>query len=227
MFRTRRYAFQRRGPKRLVLRFSLNVLAGTWDEVVVRVDAMEIGRTNHAALRQGVEYTLYDHSVLRMWLEPSPQGPVVLNITRNGHPLPGTGGDPLRSLRSMLILLWVFAGLQVLAEAIVIIPVDRENERALQTDYGVAAAGLIIILLCVLAWHRSVAALIAACVIFAGELLLALATHFRPVVVLQVLMPAIGLAWAMLRAIRSAIDLRTMRLPIRHPPEPMHPSDAA
>jgi hypothetical protein len=227
MFRTRRYAFQRHGPKRLSLRMSVNALAGTWDELVVRVDAVEIGRTNRAALREGVEYKLFDHSVLRLWLELPPSGPPMLNVTRNGHPLPGSFGDPLYSLRSLLIALWVFAGIQILAEAIVIIPTDRRYDRDLQVDYWVTAVGVIIVLLCILAWRRSLVALIAACVLFMGECLLALAMHFYIGFVLEGLFPAIGFVWLSLRAIQSLIDLKTMALPVRHQPEPMHPSNAA
>jgi hypothetical protein len=38
VIRTTRFAFQRRGPKQLALRFAVNPLAGEWDAVEVRVD---------------------------------------------------------------------------------------------------------------------------------------------------------------------------------------------
>src|SRR6266498_574937 len=110
MIRTRRFAFQRHGPKRLEVRISVNPWAGTWDEVVVRMDAVEVGRTNYRALHEGVELELFDHSVLRMWLEFAPSGPPTLNITRNGHPLPGSGGDPQLNLHAMVTVLWIFSG---------------------------------------------------------------------------------------------------------------------
>ena len=221
MFRTQRFAFQRNGPKRLSLRLRVNVLAGDWDEVEVRMDAVEVARTNRAELSQGVEYKLFDDSVLRMWLESAPSGPPILNITRNGHPLPGSGGDPVQNFKGMVILLWVFAGLQILAEALVIIPIDRGEHRldALQTDYWVTAVGVIIVLLCIPAWQRSLWALIAACALFAGQLVLFLALHFYLRLLLTVAFPFVGMLWLMFRAIRSLIDLKSMSLPIRHPPE--------
>src|SRR5438876_11481258 len=79
MLFTSRYALQRHGPKRLVVRRTR-----TWDEVVVRVDAVEIVRTNKAALRDGVEHRLYDHSVLPLWIEPGPPDTILPMVTRNG-----------------------------------------------------------------------------------------------------------------------------------------------
>jgi hypothetical protein len=218
VIRTQRFAFQRRGPKRLALRFSAGLLGGgDWEEVEIRMDAVAIGRATPEMLREGVEYRLFDDSLLRMWLESAPSGPPLLNITRNGHPLPGSQGDPLYSVRSMVVMLWVFAAIQILAEVVVIIPTDRRHEEfaALQTDYWVTGVGVIVVLLCILAWRRSVAALIAACVLFAGQLLLFFALHPSLYLLSIGLFPMIGLVWFMLRSIRAALDLQVMRLPIR------------
>jgi hypothetical protein len=218
VIRTRRFVFQRRGPKRLALRFSVSLLGGDWDEVEVRMDAVTVGRATRELLWDGVEYRLFDDSVLRMWLESTPGGPPFLNVTRNGHPLPGSDGDPLYSVRSMVVMLWVFAALQVLAEVVVIIPTDRRNDPgALQTDYWLTATGVIVVLLCILAWRRSVAALVAACALFAGQLVLFFAFHPSYRLLWMGLLPMIGFVWFTLRAVRAAIDLKAMRLPIRPP----------
>src|SRR5438128_2447799 len=82
--------------------------------VTVRLDAVELGRTNKEALREGVEYKLYDHSVLRLWIEPGPRNTSLLMITRNGHPLPESAGDPVKWLRYTLIMIWTCAGIQIL-----------------------------------------------------------------------------------------------------------------
>lgn len=219
VIRTRRYAFQRRGPKRLALRFFVDVLAGDWDEVEVRMDAVVVGRATHEMLwGEGVEYTLFDDSVLRIWLENGPAGAPFLNVTRNGHPLPDSDGDPLHSVRSMVIMLWVFAAIQILAEVVVIIPIDRRSyPNELQTDYWVTGIGVIVVLLGVLAWRRSVAALALACVLFAGQLVVFFILHPSLRLLWMGLFPMIGLIWLMLRAIRAAFDLEAMRLPIRPP----------
>src|ERR1044071_3064983 len=90
MIRTSRYAFQRHGPKRLELRHTRK-----WDDVTVRVDAVEIGKTNMDEMRKGVEFILFDHTILRLSVEPAPREGFYVNVTRNGHPLPGSGSDPV------------------------------------------------------------------------------------------------------------------------------------
>ena len=76
---------------------------------------------------------------------------------------------------------------------------------------------MIVVLLCILAWRRSVAALIAAGALFAGELLLFFALNPSPRLLWGGLFPMILFGWLMLRAIRAAIELKAMRLPIRPP----------
>ncbi len=217
MIRTQRYAFQRGGPKRLALRIDVNVLAGTWDDLEVRMDAVVIGRTTRAALFDGVEYKLFDGSTLRLWLEPAPSGPPVMNVTRNGHPLPGSSGDPLFMLRSTVGALWLFSGLQILGCVVAILG-DRNQGEPTGVHFAVLATGAIIALLCVLAWHRSLFALVTACVLFVGQILLWFALHPHLSIALQGLFPMIGMVWLMLRAIHSLIDLKARALPVRRPP---------
>ena len=219
MIRTTRFSFQRRGPKRLALRFSVSLLAGEWDTVEVRVDSVVIGTATREMFWEGVEYKLFDGSVLRMWLESPPGGHAFLNITRNGHPLPGSEGDPLHQVRAMVVMLWVFAAIEILAEAIVIIPTDRRDDdpAKLLTDYWVTAVAVIVVLLCILAWRRSVPALVFACILFAGQFFVYFALHPSFYLFWTGLFPMIGFLWLIQRAIRAAIDLKAMRLPIRRP----------
>ena len=219
MIRTRRFAFQRHGPKRLDVRISVNPWAGTWDEVVVRMDAVEVGRTNYQALREGVDLKLFDHSVLRMWLEFAPSGPPTLNITRNGHPLPGSGGDPQLTLHAMVTVLWIFSGLHILIESVFMIPADLHEHLSVRRNCLSATVSAIVILLGIAAWRRSVPALVAMCALFFGHVIVWLGLHFHPIIALQLLTPMIMGGWLALRAIRSAIELKTLRLPIRHPSE--------
>ena len=219
MIRTTRFSFQRRGPKRLALRFSVDPLAGEWDAVEVRVDAVVIGTATREMCWEGVEYELFDGSVLRMWLENPPGNHPFLNITRNGHPLPGSEGDPLHQVRGMVVMLWVFAAIEILVEAIVILPIHRRNDPSqLLTDFWVTAVAAIVVLLGILAWRRSVAALVFACVLFAGQFFVYFALHPSLSLFWTGLFPMIGFLWLIQRAIRGAMDLKDLRLPIRRPP---------
>ena len=161
MLFTSRYALQRHGPKRLVVRRSR-----TWDELVVRLDAVELGRINEEALREGVEYKLYDHSVLRLWIEFGPRNSRLLMITRNGHPLPGSEGDPVKILRLTLGMIWVIAGVQMLLSLMAI-----RNDRADPADYWALVLGAMLVILGIFARNRSEGAMVLASLLFFGEVL--------------------------------------------------------
>jgi hypothetical protein len=208
---TSRYALQRHGPKRLVVRRSR-----TWDEVSVRLDAVELGPTNKQALRAGVEYKLYDHSVLRLRIEPGPRDTFFLMITRNGHPLPESDGDPVKILRFTLTMIWICAGIQVFFALTAI-----SNGGADAPIYWALGIGLALILLGLIAWHRSLPAMIATCAVFFGELAVFLGSIMRwnvsNAVSLIVGLHLVG--WLLLRGIKAVRDLEAVRLPVRHPPE--------
>src|SRR5216684_5136436 len=105
---TKRYPIEPHGRKRLT------VSAGrTWSEVVVRLDGVELGRTDREGLLKGVEYPLRDHTSLRLWLEFGYRGAPRLFLTRNGRPLPGSAGDPSTILWTTLVIVWFFAALQL------------------------------------------------------------------------------------------------------------------
>jgi hypothetical protein len=218
MIRTSRYAFQRRGPKRLALRHTRN-----WDDVSVRVDAVEIGTTNMAEMRRGVEFILFDHSLLRLWIEDAPAGgrTFLVNITRNGHPLPGSGNDPLTFVRHSLVYVWFLIALQLFVVGIKT-RLDIDNhDKAVPLDYAALATALIIAFLGLLAWRRSSSALVAAWVLFWGEIVVWWSLNFRLglVFLLEAIPIASATGYFMQRSIKAAWQLDAMRLPIRHPPE--------
>jgi hypothetical protein len=219
MLFTSRYSLQRRGPKRLVVTRSR-----TWSDVTLRLDGVELGRVEHEALTKGVDFALRDHSILRVWIEPGPRGSRFLYLTRNGHPLPGSDGDPVKTLRITLVFIWSIAALQMLFAAMFI-----AKDRADQVVYWTLALGFALVLLGILAWRRSVVAMVVASFLFLAEVL-----YFFVYVVnvslskawnLVVLVLLLG--WLLLRGIKAVRELKSMALPVRQPPEPMHPSDAA
>jgi len=211
MLFTSRYAFQRHGPKRLVVRRSR-----TWEQVSVRLDAVELGPTSKAALREGVEYKLYDHSVLRLWLEPGPRDTFFLMITRNGHPLPESDGDPVKILRFTLAMIGIVAAMQMF---IGLTGVTRG--RADAEDYWAVILGVMLVILGLFAWHRSVVAMVAACALFIAELAVcfALETHVTVYNVWNLLFAFGLIGWLLLRGIKAVRDLNAVSLPIRHPPD--------
>jgi hypothetical protein len=206
------------------VRRSIGLGSTTWDEVVVRVDAIEIGRPNAAELRDGVEYKLFDHSMLRMWVEHGPgNSPPLLMITRNGHPLPKSQGDPVMIVRSTLIMILFFTLMQIAIGLMFVFTHSDDTEM----DWSLALGSIMALLVAFTWWNRSAAAMAAVSLFFLGEWVLFLGTHFIPWYLPSMLGAIIGLGWMMLRGVKAARDLEAMTLPIRHPPEPIHPSDAA
>src|SRR3954451_13852618 len=142
MLFTTRYPIEPHGPKRLVV-----TRTRTWSEIVLRLDGAENGNPDRAALLTRVEYTLRDDSVLCVWIEYAPTGIPMLYITRNGHPLPGSEGDPAKILWYTLSFIWVIGVLQIAFSMAVI-----HNGRGDEGIYLNLAGGLILVLLGILAW---------------------------------------------------------------------------
>ena len=219
MLFTSRYALQRHGPKRLVVRRSR-----TWDEVSVRLDAVELGPTSKAVLRDGVDYKLYDHSVLRLWLEPGPHDTFFLMITRNGHPLPESDGDPVKILRFTLLMIGSVAGLQMFIGL-----TGVTSSRADAEDYWAVILGVMLVVLGLFAWHRSVVAMVATCALFMAELavFVVIENHITVYNFWNLPFLFFFLGWLLLRGVKAVRQLKKVTLPIRHPPEHTHSSDAA
>jgi len=211
---TTRYPIEPHGPKRLVV-----TRTRTWREIVLRLDGVQIGNPDRAALLNRVEYTLHDHSVLCVRIEYGPTGIPMLYITRNGHPLPGSEGDPRKILWYTLWFSWVIGACQIAFAMAVIF-----NGRADGGIYLIGAAGFVLVLLGFLAWGRSVVAMVLASLLAFGELAFLLISEGN-IDVGNVLRLIFGLglfAWLLKRGIVAAQDLKKNALPVRHPPEPMH-----
>ena len=211
---TTRYPIEPHGPKRLTVHRTR-----TWSEIVLRLDGVEIGRPNREELLNRVEYTLRDQSVLRVWLEYGPTGIPMLYMTRNGHPLPGSEGDPVKILWYTLCFFWVMGVCQVAFSMLVI---SKGNPDT--TIYVNLAAGLVLILLGFLAWGRSLVAMVLASLLAFGELAFLLIAEGN-LQIWNVWRLIFGLAlfgWLLRRGIVAVHELNASTLPIRHPPEPMH-----
>jgi hypothetical protein len=211
---TSRYPLERRGRKRVEVSRSRD-----WSEVVVRVDGVELGRIHRDELREGVDFALHDYSILRVWLEVGPRGMLFLYLSRNGHPLPGSEGDPVKILHGTVVTMAIVAGVQIAFAAVVI-----GNDRADETIYRILAAGSILALLCLGAWHRSLPATVGASLVCVGELAYFFFTegHLTLWNVWDLFFALSLVVWLLLRGIRAARQLKAITLPIRHPPEPLH-----
>ena len=108
MTSTKRYVLEPHGRKRLELR--RDTATG---EVAVVLDGRELARVPREALYGGVDFALPDESLLRVWTESGPRGAPFTYVTRNGHPLPGSEGDPARILWLTVMFFWILAALQL------------------------------------------------------------------------------------------------------------------
>jgi len=81
--------------------------------------------------------------------------------------------------------------------------------------------GVMLVILGLFGWHRSVVAMVAACALFIAELAVfsALETHVTRYNVWNLLFPFGLLGWLLLRGIKAVRDLNAVSLPIRHPPD--------
>src|SRR6266545_5922221 len=71
-------------------------------------------------------------------------------LTRDGHPLPGSEGDPANTIWLTVSIFWCLAALQVFFAGAVV-----RYGNVDQTVYAIGAAGLVLALLGILAWRRS------------------------------------------------------------------------
>ena len=159
MMYIKRYRIQRHRRKRLELRRNMD-----WSEVSVVFDGVELARTSRAELHEGLNIALPDYSLLRIWIETAPGGGFLLYLTRNGHPLPGSGGDPALTILMTVSIFWCMAAVQILLAGAVIRYGNPDR-----TVYAIGAAGFVLALLGILAWRRSYPAMVLASILCFGE----------------------------------------------------------
>jgi len=191
-----------------------------WKEVLIVFDGVELARTTRDGLYEGIDIALPDYSLLRVWIENGPGGTPFLYLTRNGHPLPGSEGDPAHTIWLTVSIFWCLATLQIFF-AFVVVRYGNPDEAV----YAIGAAGLLLALLGILAWRRSYPAMVLASILCLGELAVFFIAQGQVNVwnVWQLLFGLGILAWILRRGIVAVRDLNAIRLPIRHPPELIRP----
>lgn len=210
---TKRYALEPHGPKRLALQ--RNAATG---ETAVVLDGRELARIPRQALAEGVDFALPDNSLLRVWMEIGPRGVPFLFVTRNGHPLPGSEGDPVKALWLACSIFWCLAALQLFF----FIVVARTPDRLDASVYWCGVLGAALAILGIFAWHRSQAAVVLASLIVFVELAVffwfegAHDTGGR----IQLGFALFIVAFLLLRGINAVAEINAHKLPVREVPRP-------
>jgi hypothetical protein len=109
MARTKTYALERGGPKRLAVK-----RRWFWRNTEVSLDGAPLGPPirNMAALKAGQTYRLSDGRTLGVGFERSLTAAGV-SLTVDGRPVPGAANDPRVTIRAAGKLLWVLAAMNL------------------------------------------------------------------------------------------------------------------
>jgi hypothetical protein len=208
---TSRYPLSPHGPKRLEI-----VRNRRLSEVVVRLDRHVLGSTNAEELLQGVEYEIGDEGLLRVWLEYGPRGIPFLYVSRNGHPLPGSDGDPAKVIRGTLFLILMVAIVQIAIGGLITVAGHPDEV----TDW-MLGLGIILLLLSFLAWRRSLTGMVLAAILCFSEIALVIVTQAQwNIGTIWPIGLALGITgWLLWRGISAVREIHAHRLPIRHPPQ--------
>jgi hypothetical protein len=103
------FALEPNGPKRLEVAWR-----GLWKDMRITLDGKPVGEIpNGKALREGREFKLPDGSGLKVQLVQA-LATVEFQITRDGQPLPASGGHPETRLKSAYITIYIIAGLNII-----------------------------------------------------------------------------------------------------------------
>jgi len=162
----KQFALEKGGPKRVLVSWK-----GMWKNFSVELDGAPLGTVeNQKMLKAGQDFPLGDGTTLRVQLKTGLSGE--LQLTRDGHPLPGSGADPEVRLKTAWGVLFFVAGvnavLGIAAEAF-----DVEILLALGLGYTSLAIAVVFGGLgFAVKTYRSQVALIVAIVLFALDGLL-------------------------------------------------------
>ena len=153
-------SLEKDGPKRVELSWS-----GMWKQFTVKLDGAPLLTARDSAdLKAGRSALLPDGSTLEVKLETG-FGKQGLLVTRNGVPLPGSSSDPEMLMKTAGGIVYAIAGLNALVGVIMVV----FDVRFLKENfgYGAFAVAALFAVLGYFTMKRSLAALVAAIVLYA------------------------------------------------------------
>lgn len=115
----KQFALEAGGPKRLHLKWK-----GIWKNMEVRLDEQLLGTVeNQAMLKQGRSFALPDGSQLLVKLTSGVGAE--LQVSRDGVPLPGSGGDPVARVATAAHVMMFIGGFNIVL-GVIAIALDSE-----------------------------------------------------------------------------------------------------
>lgn len=163
------FALEPGGPKRLQVSWGL-----AWKEFTVRLDGQVVGTIpTQKELWAGREFALPDGSTLSVRLAQQALTPV-LELRRNGAPLPGSGTDPGQQVRTAAGIVYFLAGFNIVIGIVALI---WRIEFLLRLGVGVPSIvfGLVFAVLGFFVQRRSALALGTAMALLIVDMILSLA----------------------------------------------------
>jgi hypothetical protein len=157
------YALEKDQPKRL----EIDVKYG-FKDASVKFDGIQLLTIpDKESLIRGVDALLPDNSTVHIQLQHSFTQNRIL-VTRNGKPLPGSGGDPQTTLKTAYGMIYVVAGFSLIAGFLALLLNDSFlNNMGL--GWGTVIMGAIFAVLGFFTQRKSKAALIIAIVLYAVD----------------------------------------------------------
>ncbi len=157
------FSFETNGPKRLEISWGM-----FWKNITIRLDGIELGTiASQMEFRQGKEYSLPDGSKLFVRLANSLMGQEV-QVTRDGKPVPGSSSHPETRIRSAYTLLYFIAGWKVLFGILGMVALGVDLSKFSMEMISIFL-GVVFFFLATMARKRSILALVAGIVLFAGD----------------------------------------------------------
>jgi len=105
----RKFRLEKNAPERLVVSWR-----GMWKDVHVQLDGQDLGEpfANFKALQAGRDFALPDGATLHVQFQKGGLGRTqALEVSRNGHPLPGSDADPRTQVKAAAVATWIIAAL--------------------------------------------------------------------------------------------------------------------